>query len=298
MSVIRIVHLTDPHLTLPDPRDGIRGKRRLGYLSWRKKRRFRHSTDVLEHVCQAVQAEDPAQILITGDLLQIGLPGEAREAREWLEHLAPPERIALVLGNHDLYARDSWSNLRTAWAPYLNLAEGGSESNGQRPPETAYPWVRNLACADAIVRIVALNSAWVSPLFMASGALGEDQRARLNALVDDADAFHCVLLHHPPIPRTVSWRKSLRDARALYTDIPRSSAGVVLHGHTHRNSYDGELGAMRVFGTASASSTEVGREASYRVFDIRRTDAKWHVAMTLKQVATDGAIHEHDTVSW
>ena len=91
---MRFIHLTDPHLTSLQewtPAAGA-GKRWLGYLSWRRKRRWQLRRDRLDGLTAAAQAENPAVLAITGDLAHIGLAREIREAREWLERLGPPDR--------------------------------------------------------------------------------------------------------------------------------------------------------------------------------------------------------------
>ena len=46
-------------------------------------------------------------MLVTGDLVHIGLEQEMSEAAQWLRSLGPPEKVILVPGNHDNYAADS-----------------------------------------------------------------------------------------------------------------------------------------------------------------------------------------------
>ena len=84
---MRLIHITDPHLsTLEHLSLGqVRGKRLSGFLSWQKNRRHHHLPGVLEQLRLAVLAEKPEQILLTGDLVQIGTEEEVRASRMWLE---------------------------------------------------------------------------------------------------------------------------------------------------------------------------------------------------------------------
>ena len=81
--------LSDPHLS---SLKGVRGrdlfsKRGLGYLSWRRKRRFEHRTEVLEALQRDLELSELDQLLVTGDLTHIGLPQEFEQARQWLQEL-------------------------------------------------------------------------------------------------------------------------------------------------------------------------------------------------------------------
>ena len=49
-------------------------KRALGYLSWRRKRRFEHRREVLEALQRDLRTVALDQLLVTGDLTHIGLP--------------------------------------------------------------------------------------------------------------------------------------------------------------------------------------------------------------------------------
>ena len=86
--------------------DGVRlrellNKRALGYLSWRRKRRFEHRREVLDALQRDLNLEQVDQLLVTGDLTHIGLPSEFEQARDWLRQLGDASKVALVPGNHD-----------------------------------------------------------------------------------------------------------------------------------------------------------------------------------------------------
>lgn len=267
----------------------LRGKRWSGYLSWRRRRRFVHRGDVLERLTKAVQAENPVQMLVTGDLAHVGLPAEIEAATGWLEALGPPERVMLVPGNHDAYARDSWPVLTRAWGPYLT----GSGA------ESGFPSRRCLADSEVQVCLIGLSSAVPTPMFMASGRLGADQCQALDAALGSAEGFRCVLVHHPPLPGMTSRRKGLADAPELARVLARRGAELVLHGHVHRNVAAKAPGGARVFGTASASASTEGKEvAAYRCFDVSRTGCGWRVDMRLMSLVSDGNFEATARESW
>lgn len=260
---MRLVHLTDLHLSSLDAfrlRD-LRGKRRTGYWSWTRRRRHHHPREVLERLTDAVRAENADWLVVSGDLVQIGLESEIREAAEWLTTLAPAERILLVPGNHDVYARDSWPSIRRHWQDWL--------PHDAARPSSGYPLVRE----SGGLLLVGASSACVTPALSARGALGGAQLERLQARLKTAREHGqpvVLAIHHPPLERMTGWRKALREVRSLHALIAGTQPALVVCGHLHRNVALRE-GDTRVFATASASSIS---DASYRVFDIERTDGR------------------------
>ena len=118
-----LAHLSDPHLSSLDgvSCSQLRGKRALGYLSWRRRRRHVHRRDVLERVVADAIATNPDLVLISGDLTHVGLPSECAAAAQWLDSL--PRPICLVPGNHDRYVADDPSTTTDRWARYLGRAD-------------------------------------------------------------------------------------------------------------------------------------------------------------------------------
>jgi 3',5'-cyclic AMP phosphodiesterase CpdA len=278
---MRLVHLTDPHLS---SLDGVAfpellGKRLSGYLSWRKNRSKHHLPTVLGRLVTAVKAENPDQVLLTGDLVQIGLETEIRQAADWLKSLAAPEKITLAPGNHDVYAGGSAAMVSRLWSDYLfHTADPAADGD----LTGRFPVVRRLANIDLVV----LSTACVTPVFMATGRLGRDQLNRLETLLQNSAAagrLVVLLIHHPPLPGLCSRRKALTDDDALEGVLRRNPPALVVYGHLHRNS-ELQFGATRVYCTASASSVS---DASYRVFDIDESDDGWAIRMRLKTIDTE-----------
>lgn len=281
---MRLIHLTDPHLSTLEGTSfaQLSGKRWSGYLSWRRKRRLQHRAAMLDAVVNAIHKENPDFIVVTGDLAHIGLPSETQQIQTWLKSLGSPNQVLVIPGNHDVYQRDSWQAVSSAWGPYLHLCETNDDlltrDNRQR-----YPLRYELGS----ITLVATSSALPTPIFSATGALGESQLARLDKMLGavEPDRFCCLLVHHPPLPDMIGRRKALDDAPQLEALLSSHPVDLVLHGHNHRNA-SSRLGDMRIYSTNSASSVIEGREASYRVFDVANTSSGWSVAMQLKQLAS------------
>lgn len=281
---MRLVHLSDPHLSTLNGQSffGLRGKRRSGYLSWYKNRRHIHRREILDQLTHAVLDESPDQILLTGDLVHIGLEAEMMEAAEWLHGLGPPEKVMLVPGNHDNYARDSHSAMYRHWGDYLPAA-------GRQGPDysAGYPVHRELGG----LKLLGVNTSCVTRMFSAAGELGQRQRNSLSgdlATGNDDRPFQCLLIHHPPLPGMASRRKALRDCRQLEKLLVQSRLNLVLYGHIHCNR-ERLLENTRIYGTASASSVT---NASYRVFDLEQKARGWRChmrLMTLKPGTEGGA---------
>jgi len=284
---VRLIHVTDPHLTPPPAWRSYRGrsqlgKRYLGYASWWRRRRHSLRESWYLDLVEAVHQAAPDCILLSGDLTQTGTVEEIDAAAGWLKKLGDPERVLLVPGNHDLYASESWPRAAQAWADYLHVQEAG------------YPVSSKLGG----VLLVGLCSAEPTWPFSATGQLGEDQRQRLAALLaQQAGAVKVVMLHHPPLPHMVQARKRLRDAVDLQTILKAQGADIVLHGHQHRNRLV-TSGDLRVFCTAPASS----EDACFRIFDIETAAEGARVTMELRQRtargSSAGGFETVETANW
>lgn len=276
-ETLTFAHLTDPHLTSPDGAGlaDLSNKRLLGYLSWRRRRRHLHRPEVLAALVADLRASAPAQIALTGDLTQIGLPAECEHARRWLEALAPPERVSLVPGNHDRYVAADWGKTIGRWQAYLG-SDGDAVAPATAAPERrSFPTLRRRGP----VAFIGLTSACASAPLMATGWLGRRQRVALAEMLAETGArklFRVVLIHHPPVPGSYKWRKRLTDGAAVADIIERHGAELVLHGHTHRlmvNRLEGASGRpIPVVGLSSASApgTSPERAARYSLWTVRR----------------------------
>ena len=290
MPTTRIIHLTDPHTTSL-ARVGARdllSKRALGYLSWRRKRRHRHTQHMLDATVTAALAKSPDALVLTGDLLHIGLASEMQQIRPWLQALADQLPVLLVPGNHDLYAADS----QELWQQELgDLPVFGTAVNADRN----YP--RALQVNQ--VRILGLSSAYAAPLTRADGKLGEHQRQELNRLLADAPNHQekeaeatLLALHHPAEPTLAKERKSLLDAQELQHLMRRHQHKLtaLVHGHLHENlSYS--VAGTPCYCTASASSTDRNAMASFRLLEF--TGATVNCRLFTADASADDQQTEH-----
>lgn len=286
---MRLIHLTDPHLSSLDgvKFSALRGKRWSGFTSWHKNRRKKYLPAVLDELCLAVKADRPDQILLTGDLLQIGLDSEIAQAAEWLPTLGSAQELMLVPGNHDIYASGSAAMVYDSWADYL--FHGAALER--------FPVVRKLGN----LSLIGLSTANISPLFMASGKLDAAQLQELPLLLEQAASEQqlvCLLIHHPPLPGMTGRRKGLSNAAALQSILEKFPPALIFHGHLHHNR-ELQWGDSRVYCTAAASSLA---DASYRIMDIEEDGESWQFQMTLKTIAVDagGAVQflTADEQSW
>jgi 3',5'-cyclic AMP phosphodiesterase CpdA len=226
--------------------------------------------------------------------VQIGLGSEIVQATQWLNTLARPEQLMLVPGNHDIYAGGSADAVFRAWSDYLFQSDtcAGSTASADQ-----FPVVRKLGK----ISLIGLSTACVTPLFMASGKLGNEQLQKLDTLLQRATAqgqVVVVLIHHPPLPGMTKWRKALADAAALQDVLKHHPPALIFYGHLHHN-HELHWGDTRIYCTASASSVS---DASYRVIDIEEGDDCWVFRMRLKTLgnlaAGDSEFVTIDEQSW
>lgn len=279
---MRLIHITDPHLSTLTGQSfrTLSLKRRSGYLSWTRRRRFIHLKETLHQLVEAVQGDSADQIVLTGDLVQIGLEDEISEVSGWLAELAPANQIFYVPGNHDVYADDSWAAQRRHWNFVLPVNPAGTPDTSH----SGYPLVRDIGS----VRLIGASSACVTPVFSARGALGSGQLERLARQLLEAreqGRMPCLAIHHPPLPGMAPWRKALREVKRLQAMISSLQPALVWCGHLHHNRELKER-ESRIFCTASASCVH---NSSYRIFDVvpatNESHNGWNIHMQLKSRA-------------
>lgn len=274
----RFAQLSDPHLTTLEQvrSQDLWNKRALGYLSWKRKRRFEHRPEVLEALQHDLQQQDLMQLLVTGDLTHIGLPDEFTQSRAWLEGLGSPEDVAVVPGNHDACVRAPWDKTFAQWQPYL----AGDDTPPVAGP-VAFPTYRE---RDGIA-FIGLSTGCPKPPLMATGTLGEAQLAALPSLLKragEAGHFRVVYLHHSPIAGMEKWRKRLTDASAIETILQSFGAELVVHGHGHRahyreiTSYEGNIPVVAV-PSASALGLHGADVACYNCYDVTPIEGGWQL---------------------
>ncbi|MCX5495218.1 metallophosphoesterase [Kaistia dalseonensis] len=275
-----LAHLSDPHLgPLPRPRTlELVSKRFLGYVNWRRGRMHSLAGPILGGLLDDLISNKPDHIAVTGDLMNIGLPGEIVAARQWLETFGPPDVISVVPGNHDAYVPGSLKKALAAWAPYLT-GDGGSPA-----ARVTFPYVRRRGP----IAVIALSSARATGPFMATGHADASNLVKLREDLASAKReglFRVVMIHHPPMVNATTWHKRLIGAARIRAVIRDVGAELVLHGHTHVDSFaelEGPDQPVPVVGVPAASTIPGGHRpaARYNLFKISGGPGAWHCHMT------------------
>jgi 3',5'-cyclic AMP phosphodiesterase CpdA len=218
MSDLTLAHISDLHLPF-EPQLSLRqhlSKRQLSVWSWRRRHAVQ-SSHILEALMQDLRRHAVNHVLVTGDITNFSLPGEFRQAAEWLAALAPPERISLVPGNHDALVPVAPADGLGRWDAWTRAPDG-------------WPFVHRVGD----VALIGLNTAWPTAPLLARGRLGPQQLTRLEHVLNaegSSGRLRIVMLHHPAARGAIGWRKALADGAALRAVLARAGAELVLHGH-------------------------------------------------------------------
>ena len=283
-----LAHFSDPHLTSVTNvkiRE-LLNKRIFGYLSWLKRRRLEHRTEVLEALLRDLEQIRPNHTVITGDLTHLGLPLEFEQARTWLQSVGSPVNVTVIPGNHEAYVKTASERTLLLWEPYMVSDAPDAGSVAHRVPDPIFPSLR----VRGPLAIIGLSSARPSGLFLATGSLGRAQLSALEQIMESSarrGLIRVLLIHHPPLPGTVRWRKRLTDGGMLRRLIERQGVELVLHGHGHRAALgrlETKHGTVPVIGVPSASAISVkpGRRAQYHLYRFRHSRDCWKLTMDIR----------------
>jgi 3',5'-cyclic AMP phosphodiesterase CpdA len=250
--VTLIAHLSDLHLSpVPFPLEWPwRLKPALGWINWRRQPGA-HDNAIWEKTAAAVLAAAPDHIAVTGDLIELGLSVEYAKARTALTRLGDPAKVSWAPGNHDAYTTDTPPRIRAALGEWLSLPIGEGDLR------THFPRLDLIGRA-AVITLCSGMPTWT---FSAEGALGDEQLARLDAMlagVDRAQHLPVIAIHHPPVAEGLSPLKRLRDGAALLKILAGHRCPLVLHGHLHearRHEWVGQDHRIALIGAPSASAT-------------------------------------------
>ncbi len=265
--MFRLAHVTDPHFrsfagaSLSD----FLNKRAVGALNIVVNRRRKHKMELLAAMREDLRTRGADHLALTGDLSNVSLESEWREALRWLEGM-PAETVTVIPGNHDTYVPEvvRAGTFERMFAPY-QTAEVRSDGE-------TYPFVR----LRPGVALVSVNSCVATGDLGAWGEIGAGQLARLETWMmapELAGRVRVVLIHHPPVVHRGGEDRNLRDREALAALLRRTGADLVLHGHDHRDelaSLDGPGGKkIPVVGAGSASyAGGPDRRSRYNVYEL------------------------------
>lgn len=287
---MRLAHLTDLHFPIKDqPGVGdLWSKRLLGYLSWRRKRRFRHVEAALNAVLEDCRAARPDLTVISGDAVNIALPAEFEAAAARLA-LFDPARTVFTPGNHDTYVDAPWDE-GLGRLSFLMRGERTGEPGARAASGPGdFPFVRR----EGGVAVILANSSPSTAPGLATGRLGPRQLARLKAellAARERGEARVLALHHPVTAGAVSRRKALDDAAGLRALIAEEGVDLVLHGHMHKPywaSVETPDGPRPVAGGASASHPSAHgdyRAARYNLFEISRDAGRWRIDVEAREL--------------
>lgn len=269
-----LAHLSDPHIG-PLPRVRVRdmaGKPALGWLNWHRGRRDVHRMDVLDALLKDLAAVAPGHIAVTGDIVNIALPGEYAAGRALLERIGTPERVSLVPGNHDAYTVKGVTHLLESFDPWMRGDDAGAHPLDE---DHRFPYVK----VRNGVALIGLSTAVPTGLFMATGKLGLRQITKLRQILPRLareGLARVIMLHHPVRRQDAGPMAMLVDCDKLTATLREFGAELVLHGHIHRDTIHrlkGPKGPIPVVCVPSASAApERSRwPAAYNLFRIERS---------------------------
>ncbi len=254
----------------------LAGKRAIGFFNWHRFRKTIHRGETLSRIVGDLREQHPDHIAVTGDILNIALPGEFAPSRVWLDTVGSAPDVTFVPGNHDAYVRKAAREWHSHWGDFMRGDTTGPDQ---------FPFVRRRGD----VALIGLSSAVTTAPFMATGKIGTPQLHALPEILDRLRAeqmFRVVLIHHPPVSKPSHRFKRLRDAEKFRHVLARHGAELVLHGHDHVNSVvwlEGPERPIPAVGVPSASATGgAGELAAYNLYAIERAGPGWHIEMTTR----------------
>lgn len=286
-----LAHLSDPHLApLPAPRwHELMGKRATGYLNWQRRRHI-HDPASLAAVAADIKAQKPDHIAVTGDIVNIALPDEFPRGRAWLERLGTPRDVTFIPGNHDIYVRGAMARAQREWGAYMRGDDGAG----------GFPFLRRRGP----LALIGTNTGVVTAPFRATGWLGEDQLAKLVAMLAAArvnNLFRVVLIHHPPVSPRPRSKRLLDDAEFLRV-VAAQGCELILHGHDHLpmlNWLPGPDGArIPAIGVPSASAAPGASKANggYNLYRVDGAPGAWTCEMTARAIVSGGGVAERERI--
>ncbi|HVO11269.1 MAG TPA: metallophosphoesterase [Vicinamibacteria bacterium] len=269
--MFRLAHVSDTHVMAPEGvhwRELFFNKRIAGWANTRLRRGRVYRHRYLEAVLEAASRAD--HLVVTGDVTNLALEGEYREARRLFEARAGALEISIVPGNHDLYLPSISREGRFA-RHFGSFARSDLPEVRVGVAAGAFPFIK----LRGPVAIIGLSSAVPRPPFVAAGYLGQAQLRALTAILEHPEVARrvpVVLVHHPPVdrrPRLLRWRDGLADAASLRQVLATAGRGLVLFGHLHSR-VRCRLGALDVVCASGAAldHPDDAVRAGYNLYEI------------------------------
>lgn len=234
--MFRLAHVSDTHVLSPDGvhwRELLFNKRITGWANTRLRRKRVYRRRYLEAVLDAASRAD--HLVVTGDVTNLALEGEYREALSLFDRRSGTAEISIVPGNHDLYLPSIGREGRFE-RHFGSFVRSDVPELGVAVPAGVYPFVR----LRGPVAIIGLSSAVPRPPFIAAGCVDHGQLQALKAILEHPEVARrvpVILVHHPPVDarnRLLRLRDGLTDAASLRHVLATLTRGLVLFGHLHR----------------------------------------------------------------
>lgn len=279
-----IAHLTDIHLpSLPLPRLGeLNLKQALGFLNWHWSRKNIHRAAALETLMDDLSEQSYSHMLVSGDLVNLGLKAEFKAGIDWLNMQGDHNDVSYVPGNHDYYPGNHIFEQNKSYLDFMKSDGVGASLGGGTGPDVPFVKIINK------VALIGVNSGVTTPLFKAFGKVSDQQLEQLAKILKKAKAhgfYRLIGVHHPPIHGLTSPSRSMTNDTAFRALIKEAGAELVLYGHNHVQRYDRLLtcdGPCHVVGAPSASVGQAGKYdlARYNLYNISRGSNGWITQIT------------------
>jgi len=263
--MIRLAHLSDIHVTAPDCR-WRRGdwfnKRLSSWINLRflgRGQRFAHTDAVLKALRDDLREQHVDHVIFSGDATALGFAEETARAAELLGVGGPDALPGLAVpGNHDYttHADRASGHFEKHFAPW---------QYGERIGDAVYPFAQRVGPA----WLVGVNSATpnVWP-WDASGGVGAEQLARLEALLARLDGGPRILVTHYPVLLANGRRENGRTTCGTWTRWwmwpggTASACGCTATATTLTSTPPGTRHRSRTSAPAARRSAARGRTAS------------------------------------
>lgn len=291
--MFRLAHISDVHLgPLPDVRmRELISKRITGYANWKFNRHKSHGGNAVDLIVDDIHAANVDHIAVTGDLVNLALDAEIRVATEWLHEVGVPDHVSVVPGNHDAYVRGALAKACHAWSGYIPHPPAG-----QFPQDVDewFPYVRRLGP----VALIGCSSAIASAPFLSIGLFEKAQGKRLVSILEQTakeGLFRVIMIHHPPFRYEDDTPKRLYGIRRFQKLLREHGAELVLHGHTHIESYreiGGKDAGIPVIGVPSSAQNIGGTKppARWNEFAISGEAGNWNCLWRERGLQPDNTV--------